>query len=251
LTALTFYDSTSTTDAVIVLALETVTRAGSVALSRDGTLIAARQGEPDRPHAVRLPGALLDLLAAHDLTLTTLDRLAVCLGPGSFTGIRIGIAAVQGLAIATGLPVVGVTALDALAAAAAAVNGSSSRVAVLIDAARGEVFARRYEIVDGAARALDAAVSLPPAALLGHWGSEAVKPMLFVGDGAIRYAAAIEAAIGRSPDLVQPVPMIASWVARLAHDLPPGSPHALRPVYVRPPDAELARARRAAGAAGG
>ena len=78
---------------MIVLALETVTRAGSVALWHDGT-IDARVGSPSHSHAERLPGDLLALLEAHGLTTTDVDVYAVVTGPGSFTGLRVGIAAI-------------------------------------------------------------------------------------------------------------------------------------------------------------
>ena len=98
---------------MVVLALETVTRDGSVALWRDGP-VEARQGDGARSHAERLPGALIDLLAAHGLSLPAVDIFAVVTGPGSFTGLRVGLAAVQGLALAGHRRVVGVPTLDAL-----------------------------------------------------------------------------------------------------------------------------------------
>jgi tRNA A37 threonylcarbamoyladenosine modification protein TsaB len=99
-----------------VLALDTTTRAGSVALvSRDRVddvvLLAS-----DRPQATQLPGAALDLLSRARLRLVDIDVFAVAVGPGSFSGIRIGIATIQGFSLVVDRPVVPVPALDALAA---------------------------------------------------------------------------------------------------------------------------------------
>ena len=83
---------------MILLALDTTTAAGSVALWRDG-LIEERAGDPARSHAERLPADLVALLSAHGLAPRDVERYAVAAGPGSFTGIRIGIATIQGLAL--------------------------------------------------------------------------------------------------------------------------------------------------------
>ena len=90
---------------MVLLALDTTTAAGSVALWRDG-LIEEQPGDPARSHAERLPGELAALLARHGCTTNDVDRYAVASGPGSFTGLRVGIATVQGLAL-VGARVVG------------------------------------------------------------------------------------------------------------------------------------------------
>src|SRR5579859_7501705 len=109
----------STTALMRVLALDTTTRAGSVALivddeSRGVTRIVERAGDATRTHAQRLPGDLAALLADYQLSWTDIDLFAVASGPGSFTGLRIGIATMQGLALVGKRPIVGVSALDAL-----------------------------------------------------------------------------------------------------------------------------------------
>ena len=81
-----------------VLALDTTTRAGSVAIVDDGRVLIEREGDPTRTHALRLPAELLDALAAVGLTTAEIDLFGVASGPGSFTGLRIGIATMQGLA---------------------------------------------------------------------------------------------------------------------------------------------------------
>ena len=90
---------------MVILALETATRRGSVAVWADGAAFACA-GANDRTHAERLPGELVDCLAAHGRRLHDVTLLAVIAGPGSFTGLRVGMAAIQGLAMARGLQVV-------------------------------------------------------------------------------------------------------------------------------------------------
>src|SRR5437870_5390124 len=97
-----------------VLALDTTTRAGSVALVIDGRVAVERAGDETRTHAERLPGEILDVLRETGNTVADIDLLAVAIGPGSFTGLRVGIATVQGLAMVRGLPVAPVPALRAL-----------------------------------------------------------------------------------------------------------------------------------------
>ena len=98
-----------------VLALDTTTRAGSVALVEDGRVVAEEAGDARRSHAERLPADLIKLLGARGLTASDVDLFAVAGGPGSFTGLRIGIATVQGLAFVTRRQVVAVSILEALA----------------------------------------------------------------------------------------------------------------------------------------
>ncbi len=232
---------------MIVLALETATRDGSVAVTHDGHLLAARRGDAARPHATRLPHDLLSIVSDCGLALSNVDLLAVCLGPGGFTGLRVGIAAMQGLAFATGVPIVGVSALDALGVAgAAALTSGEQIVGVWMDAARREVFAVRYR-PDATAlarvAALDGAVSAPAAVVAADW--RAKPPDVWVGDGVETYRDEALALGGR---LLAPTPALAPLVAalgaRMADADLAGSPHALRPVYVRRSDAELARDRR-------
>src|ERR1700675_4177840 len=97
-----------------VLALDTTTRAGSAALVDDDCIVEERSGDASRTHAQRLPGELVALLDANGLAWADVDLFAVGSGPGSFTGLRIGIATVQGLAFVRGRRIVGVPALEAL-----------------------------------------------------------------------------------------------------------------------------------------
>src|SRR3954469_13948498 len=113
-----------------VLALDSTTRAGSVALVDGDRVVTERAGDGSRKHGERLPGELADLGAAWG----TIDGFAVASGPGSFTGLRIGIATMQGLALVAGRRVVGVSALEALAQIASTQLSPGALIASWVDA---------------------------------------------------------------------------------------------------------------------
>ncbi|MDO8836681.1 MAG: tRNA (adenosine(37)-N6)-threonylcarbamoyltransferase complex dimerization subunit type 1 TsaB [Vicinamibacterales bacterium] len=240
---------------MLVLALDTTTRSGSHALVRDGAAIAQGVGDVNRTHAERLPGDVLGLLAGQGLGLGDVDLFAVATGPGSFTGLRIGIAAMQGLAFAAGRPIIGVSALHALARSALPhLPVAAGHVGVWMDGQRGEIFAALFV----ARRTGDGPVTLEPDGeavvglpgdLASRWVERGVGGAVFTGDGALRYRDAVEGLAGLAALVVDPVPPIAGDVAWLATQRFQGGgtfhPHAIVPVYVRRPDVELARDRRA------
>lgn len=220
---------------VLILSLDTTTAAGSCALVAEGRVLREQAGDPSVSQAARLPGDLVALLAAERVELRDVDAFAVGIGPGSFTGLRVGIAAMQGLAVAMGKPLVGVSAFDALA------HGTEGRIATWIDAWRGEVFAALYE----GGSEVEAPSVEPPARLLARYSG---VPPLFTGDGAALYASDIARALGGAARFTEPVvPRLAGMMATLATAvLAQGArplPHAIRPLYVRRSDPELARER--------
>jgi tRNA threonylcarbamoyladenosine biosynthesis protein TsaB len=228
---------------MIVLSLDTTGRAGSAAILDDGRVLAEVSGDPAVTHGQRLPGELMRLVEQAGISVDDLDLLAVAAGPGSFTGLRVGIAAMQGLAMASGKPIVPVSTLEALARAGSLDDGWL--VAPWIDAQRGEVFAALYES-DGQT-AIGLATALSPASTLGSLaGSAAGQNVRFIGDGAVRYAEVIGASLDVRAQVVSAVPHLAPWIARIALEAPAHAvaPHAVAPIYVRRPDAELARDRR-------
>jgi len=236
---------------MLILALDTTTRAGSCALVRDHDVLGEDTSDASRPPAARLPADLMALLARAGTPLEAIDVFAVATGPGSFTGLRIGIATMQGLAFAMGKPLVGVSGLDALARAAresADEFDIAAAIVTWVDAWRGEVYAAVYED-DGTTST--PVVALPEVLLheyrerTGHKGP---TTLLFVGDGAETYRPQIASALGttaRVPDSATPA--LAAVIARMAREevlrghRP--SPDAIRPLYVRRSDAELARDR--------
>ncbi len=235
-----------------LLALDTTGRAGSLALWRDGGLVAARGGDAARPHGVRLPGEIAAFLAEHGLDTSGVDLYAVAAGPGSFTGLRVGIATIQGLALVDGRQVVAVPSLEALAFAARA--GAADRpIGAWIDGGRREVFAALYRAAPGGHPDTGLAEIAPPAvgkpdAILRQW--EPLAPLgevHFVGDGALAYARAIHEWPSAAGASVEAPPLLAPAVAEIAAARAARGgavrPHAIVPVYVRRPDAELAKER--------
>ncbi len=226
---------------MLVLAVETVTPLGSLALSRDG-VITTERGQGNEPHAVRLPRSLEAWLRRHELRLADVDRLAVVTGPGSFTGVRIGMACVQGLAATRGWRVSPVPTLDALLDGWRMHHGCAEPVTVVscLDGMRGEVFTA-VDRWDGTSftRRDEATVHPPSADWLAQWPT----PVVVVGSGAVKYAELWRAAGAAVHDEAEP---LAASAARLAarHEWPQVTPDGLQAVYVRRPDVELARERR-------
>jgi tRNA threonylcarbamoyladenosine biosynthesis protein TsaB len=241
---------------MLVLALDTTTRPGSIALARDGSIVSLYEGDANTTHGERLPGDLLRVLGAHALRVADVDIFAVASGPGSFTGLRIGIATMQGLALANDKSLVGISALDALNELARSVSpqrlalspkpsalSPECEVAAWMDAQRGQVFSATY--VDAAV--LESALVERPADILARWQREGRRPGVFVGDGALIYRDLI-CRTEPTAHIVDPLPPLAPAVARLAaacielHG--PALPDAIRPLYIRRSDAELARDRK-------
>jgi tRNA threonylcarbamoyladenosine biosynthesis protein TsaB len=239
---------------MLVLALDTTTPTGSCALARDGRVVCEQVNDAPNAHAEHLPGDLMSLLDRAHTRLADIDVFAVATGPGSFTGLRIGIATMQGLSFAEGKPLVGVSGFDALLRIAdddlprRSLQAKAGRVATWVDAWRGEVFAALYE--NG--HEVHAPVVSRPEPLLESLrgdGSQSERPTLFIGDGARAHADVIRAMLGEMAHIAEPMaPPLAGAIAIIAGELSISgdhAPHAIRPLYVRRTDAELARDARA------
>jgi len=240
---------------MLVLALDTTTRRGSAALVREHDTVDCEIGDAQLTHGQRLPGDLIRLLDRNHVRVSDIDLFAVAAGPGSFTGLRIGIATMQGLAMANGRGLLGISALDALNMAAqkngrapfsrsevAQKAGGPVAVGVLMDAHRGELFCALYrgdDVVDGPS--VEA-----PQSVLARWKGCADEPLTLVGDGVLAYRDLIASALPRAsvtPDIPSLAPFIGALALQHASAAVPAAPDAIRPIYVRRPDAELARDR--------
>jgi tRNA threonylcarbamoyladenosine biosynthesis protein TsaB len=185
-------------------------------------------------HAERLIPMIEDVMHRAGVTFAGIDRLAVTVGPGTFTGTRIGVAAARGLALATGIPLVGASSLAVMAETARRELGSLPKdagLAVAVDARRGQAYVQLF-----GASALEPK-SLPQLLAIEDAGRIADEALIVVGSAAEAIAAAA-AADGRSvtarlPDLLPD----AAALARMAFDLPAGQAP-LVPLYLRPPDAK-------------
>jgi len=228
---------------MIVLGFDTATPATAVALLDDAAPGAAadRRHEPapgERPgHAAQLLALAADLLGEHELTFAGVDRIAVGLGPGTFTGLRIGVATARALAQATGAELVGVSTLRALAAAAEPAARPGAGVLAVIDARRGEVFAAGWR---GGQPVIEP-VALAPACLARLVAGEG-GAWLAVGDGALRFREDLERAGCTVPDDGSAWHGVsARAVCRLALEAQEATARDLVvPDYLRPPDAVLA-----------
>jgi tRNA threonylcarbamoyladenosine biosynthesis protein TsaB len=199
---------------VLILAFDTATDVATVALVRDGEVLGER-----RSRAARVLKDVEELLRDAGVAADDIDAIAVGTGPGSYTGLRIGLVTARTLAVSLGVPVAGVSTLDALAA------GGPGAVPV-VDARRGEVFT----LASGG-----------PVCL--HSSDLQVEPgRVYVGDGAVRYRDVITGAGGIIPseDSAEHVPW-ARHHASLARDFGPGE--SAEPIYLRVPDAEKALSR--------
>lgn len=208
-----------------LLVIDTALDACTAAVSRDGALAAARSEQMARGHQERLAPLVRQVMAEAAMAFADLDRIAVTVGPGSFTGLRVGLAFAKGLGLALDRPVVGFGVLDALAASAP----GPGITAALIDARREQVYVRRFR--DGAPLEAPQAVDLERAAQLLA-GPDGARRL--VGSGAALLAA-------RLPDaeivaVTAPTPQ-----ALLALAATSSTPAA--PLYLRPPDAAPPRAR--------
>jgi tRNA threonylcarbamoyladenosine biosynthesis protein TsaB len=244
---------------MILLALDTTGQPGSLALMREDRLLVERPGDSTRAPSERLPGEIAALVADLNLTLRDIDLFAVATGPGSFTGMRVGIATIQGLALAHGRSVVPVSTLEALAVRAYATTAAF--VASWIDGQRGEVFAALYAPDPAGGREVDPATGLcevaspvvgRPDEVLAAWGTfvdQGTGAVVFAGDGALAYRDAIRGTFGARVSLIEERTLLASTVAEVASRRAAlgGAvlPGAVVPVYLRRSDAELARDRRA------
>jgi tRNA threonylcarbamoyladenosine biosynthesis protein TsaB len=234
---------------VIVLGIETSTPRTSVALGNENDIIAT-VSIAGKARQESVTPALAQLLEWSDLQLAQVGGIAVGVGPGLFTGLRVGVETAKTLAQVLHLPIVGITSLDALAYA---VRTTHKRIVAVIDGRRGEVFYAVYRSVPGGVmRESDYVVAVPDrlSAELESTRGE----VLAVGNGAMLYRHVLEdvgsrieigSTLSAYPDAAAMVELAVPRFLREEHD----RLHDVVPVYLRKSDAEIAWDQRARGAA--
>ena len=222
---------------VHALGVDTATGIASVGLVRGDAALVHRQPMASS-HARTLLPLIDDVLQESGVELAALDLLAVSIGPGSFTGLRIGLAVVKGLALAAGIPVIGVPTLEAYARALGPRPGT---VWPVLDARKGEVYAGGYRWLGDALEEIAAPAAMTPAALQERLQA----PCTLVGDGVDAYPERWSAITGVAGLRLADSPPDGGVVARLGIDLlaARGADDltALEPRYCRRSEAELHR----------
>jgi len=241
-----------------ILAFDTATRATTVALMDSGTgEVTEARDDPEpggRPrHTVRLMPLIVDVLERSGCGWADVERIAVGVGPGTFTGLRIGVATARALARARGIPLVGVSTLESLALGAADQAGGSDgpggpdgdAILAVLDARRREVFAAAWTaesppgMDSGVGRVLLEPVAIDPQRL-AEVASGLGRGRLAIGDGAVEFRAVLERSGTVIPHDSSPLHLVhAKYHCRLASGSPPVGISDVRPEYLRLPDAEL------------
>lgn len=202
--------------AVKILGIESATGLAGVALSVDGVVIASTQVTRGPRHAEILVPSIQFVTEQAGVALDEIDAIAVDVGPGLFTGLRVGIATANGLAQALGTPMIGVSSLDLLAHA---MRHGGGEIVPVLDARRSEVYSARYEVVDGDIK-------------------RTVEPMVGPLDDVL-------AGLG-SARLVDDLLPSAENLVALAARIEPVAPSEIAPLYLRKSDAELNAERKGA-----
>ncbi|MFB3894835.1 MAG: tRNA (adenosine(37)-N6)-threonylcarbamoyltransferase complex dimerization subunit type 1 TsaB [bacterium] len=223
---------------MLILGIDTSTTTGGVALASDERLIANYQLDVTATHSARLFPAIEAMLRDAQVTLNSVTGIAVAIGPGSFTGLRIGVATAKSLAYLNKIPLIGISTLEALAYPLSASNGF---IYPMIDALRGEVYAAGFQAQQGRLERIfeDLVCSIPDLLAQLHF------PCLFTGNGISKHQQEIKDALGDraifAPINLQGV--LPSSIAELGlQKLAAGiqdDPLKLEPRYIRRPEAEL------------
>ncbi|MDX9859353.1 MAG: tRNA (adenosine(37)-N6)-threonylcarbamoyltransferase complex dimerization subunit type 1 TsaB [Rhodospirillales bacterium] len=218
-----------------LLALDTATAACSVAIWDDGSIRAWQFSPMMRGQSEALMPMVVAVLAEAGLAFADLDGVAATVGPGAFTGLRIGLAAARAMALAAGLPCLGVTTLEAVAANASEAERHGAALLVVLDAKRADVYA---QVFSAAFLPLSEPQAVLPAALPGLVPA---GPVVVVGDAAARAVEALAVAgIEARPSAGAGIPDAAQVAAIAAARHLAGRPAlAPEPLYLRAPDVTL------------
>ena len=222
-----------------ILAVDTATESCSVGIVDDGFLAAELTIASSQTHSKHLMEMIWMAVNMSALRVSDLDGFAVTRGPGSFTGLRIGMSTIKGLAAASGKPVVGVSSLEALAAQAG--NSENHLICPLLDARKKEVYFSRYRFESGVLKKQIAEQVLPPDRAF----DDIAEPCLFIGNGVRLYRKMISDKLGRVAYFAPPHQntIRAATVAYLSMDKfkknDTDDVGRFKPYYIRKSDAEL------------
>lgn len=215
---------------MLVMALDTSLQRCSVAILRGEVVVARAVEDMARGHAEHLAPMAARVLDEAGLRIADLDRVGVVVGPGGFTGVRVGLSFARGLAIGTDVAVIGVTSLAALAGNAAQ-DAAGGLIAAVIDARRGQVYGGLYDA--GGAERVSPFVTEPEAALKKLVDAAEGTPVVLIGSGAPLLPNAPEGWwVLAEADQIDPT--VVAHLARVA-PAPSGPP---APLYLRGPDAK-------------
>ncbi len=221
-----------------ILAFDTSTPRGSVALLQGRDVVAEMRIDSLETHSARLLRSIEFLLESTHWSAREVELIAVGKGPGSFTGIRIGVATGMGLAQALGISFAGVSGLEAHAFGAA-IDG---RIGVILDAQRSQVYYAEYDRKEARVRRAKRPALWHPEDLERHL---AKRHLYLVGDGALRYAHELNISKRKWPRLLENDSFLAANIGRLAHarreSWRSGPFIQAEPLYIRPPDAMKAK----------
>ncbi|OEU52154.1 MAG: tRNA N6-adenosine(37)-N6-threonylcarbamoyltransferase complex dimerization subunit TsaB [Desulfobacterales bacterium C00003060] len=224
---------------MIILGVDTSVRTGSVAVLKGDTVLAEIAVTSAETHAKRLMSAVDDTLRMAGLTIAECDGFAVTTGPGSFTGLRIGISAVKGLGFATKKPVTGVSTLDALAYQ---FPSFPHLICPILDACKGEIYTALHECTGFMKWKI---VVGDCAAEPREWLGQIQRFCLFVGNGTLVYGRLIKETLGDLAHFAPPylntvrAPVVAYIGMKQIHAGRIADLASLAPHYIRKSDAEI------------
>jgi len=225
----------------LILSIETATTTGSIAIAEGPRIIMSKQGDGLISHSNTLLSDIDDLLKQTDRDFEQIDLFAIAIGPGSFTGLRIGIATIKALGTIANRMCAAIPTLAAVARSA----GTNPSIVAALPAGRGEVFAQLFSVSDeGSVAEIDRAAHLPPSEAIKKYQS--LDELTWTGEGAEAHRAEILSAgfalegnwnvVSVTTNLAENVSALALQKAVKNELVTPESLHA---IYVRPSDAEL------------
>ncbi len=230
----------------ITLALDTSRLKGSVAVVKGDDVLCEILFDASDTHSATLMPAIDSCMKTAGIGLEEVGLLAFADGPGSFTGLRIGLATIKALAAVREIPVVAVCSLEAMAAA---FPWAAAPVMPVLDARRGEVYAGLYDVSDGLPVELTPPGAVDPADAAGLIGEEAGKGLIVSGNGIERYLDILRDALPRTARFAprkfwDPSASLLAMIAAGREPVPFERLAGIEPMYIRPPDAKLPGGQR-------